>query len=200
MKKIRLLLLDDHTIFRQGVARLLNAEPDMELNLHTGSVGEALTMVTGGYADLVILDLDLGQQRGIDFLAQARTKFAGPVLVLAAGVSLQEEEALRRYGIAGILLKDMSVDKLAERIRDAVGAPAVAGIETERQPLKHLTEREAMVLRLVVEGLENKEIAGRLGSSEASVKGILQQLFHKTGSRMRSQLVRFALEHYRNQI
>ena len=203
MKKTRVLLLDDHTIFRQGVARLLNAEPDLELNLHTGAVGEALMMVAGGYADIVLLDLDLGQERGIDFLAQARHNgFPGPVLVLTAGVSPQEEEVLRRYGIAGILRKDMSVDALAERIREAAGVPAVEGIGIVpiREPVKQLTEREAVVLRLVVEGLQNKEIGGELGCTEAAVKGTLQQLFHKTGTRMRSQLVRFALEHYRNQI
>ena len=203
MKKTRVLLLDDHTIFRQGVARLLNAEPDLELNLHTGAVGEALMTVAGGYADIVLLDLDLGQERGIDFLAQARHNgFPGPVLVLTAGVSPQEEEVLRRYGIAGILRKDMSVDALAERIREVAGVPAVEGIGIVpiRETVKQLTGREALVLRLVVEGLQNKEIGGELGCTEAAVKGTLQQLFHKTGTRMRSQLVRFALEHYRNQI
>ena len=162
-----------------------------------------MMMVAGGYADIVLLDLDLGQERGIDFLAQARHNgFPGPVLVLTAGVSSHEEEVLRRYGIAGILRKDMSVDALAERIREAAGVPAVAGMEIlpGSQPMKLLTEREVVVLRLVVEGLQNKEIGTELGCTEAAVKGILQQLFHKTGTRMRSQLVRFALEQYRNQI
>jgi len=203
VNKIRVLLLDDHTIFRQGVARLLNAEPDLELDLCTGAVGEALMIVAGGLADLVLLDLDLGQERGIDFLAQARRNgFTGPVLVLAAAVSPQEEEVLRRYGIAGILRKDMSVESLADRIRETAGVPAFAGLRTVPVSLlvKKLTERETAVLRLVIEGLENKEIGSALGCTDAAVKGILQQLFHKTGTRMRSQLVRFALEHYRDQI
>jgi len=202
VKKTRVLLLDDHTIFRQGVARLLNSEPDLELNLHTGAVGEALMIVAGGHADIVLLDLDLGHERGIDFLAQARQNgYSGPVLVLTAGVSPQEE-ALRRYGVSGILRKDMSVDALAERIREVVGVPAVAGNGIFRGPgtVKQLTGREALVLRLVVEGLQNKEIGAELGCTEVAVKGTLQQLFHKTGTRMRSRLVRFALDHYRNQI
>jgi two-component system nitrate/nitrite response regulator NarL len=203
VKKTRVLLLDDHTIFRQGVARLLNSEPDLELNLHTGAVGEALMIVAGGYVDIVLLDLDLGQERGIDFLAQARHNgYQGPVLVLTAGCSPQEEEVLLRYGVSGILRKDMSVDALAERIREVVGVPAVAGmgIFPGRETVKQLTGREALVLRLVVEGLQNKEIGAELGCTEVAVKGTLQQLFHKTGTRMRSQLVRFALDHYRNQI
>jgi two-component system, NarL family, nitrate/nitrite response regulator NarL len=203
MNKVRVLLLDDHTIFRQGVAMLLNAEPDMELNLCTGAVGEALMMVAGGLADLVLLDLDLGQERGIDFLIQARHNgFAGPVLVLAAAVLPQEGDVLQRYGVAGILRKETSVDALADRIRETVGAPAFAGLRAAPlSPIaKKLTDREQGVLRLVIDGLESKEISAVLECTEAAVKGILQQLFRKTGTRMRSQLVRFALEHYRDQM
>ena len=202
MKKIRVLLLDDHTIFRQGVARLLNSEPDIELHLHTGCVGEALLLVAANCVDLVLLDVDLGQERGIDFLSQARQNgYKGPVLVLTAGVTVQEDEVLRRHGIAGILRKDLSVDLLADHVREAAGlppavlAPVIGGAQR-----KQLTDRESSVLRLVFEGLENKEVGAQLGCTEAAVKGILQQLFRKTGTRMRSQLVRFALEHYRDQI
>jgi two-component system nitrate/nitrite response regulator NarL len=203
MKKIGVLLLDDHTIFRQGVVRLLGGEPDLELHLHTGSAGEALIMLAGCHVDVILLDLDLGQDRGVDFLVQARQNgFTGPVLVLAAGVSPQEEEVLRRYGIAGILLKSVSVDDLAERIREAASVSGVQGCPEPagRRTARGLTEREAAVLRLVVEGLENKEIAGALECTDAAVKGMLQQLFRKTGTRMRSQLVRFALEHYQGRI
>lgn len=202
MKKTRVLLLDDHTIFRQGVARLLNAEPDLELNLHTGVVGEALMLVAAGYVDFVLLDLDLGHERGIDFLVQARQNgFAGPVLVLTAGVCPREEEVLQRYAIAGIIGKDIRVDALAERIREAAGRPAATEVSAAESPaVKQLTDREELVLRLVVEGLENKEVGAELDCTEAAVKGVLQQLFRKTGTRMRSQLVRFALEHYHNRI
>ena len=199
MQKIRVLLLDDHTIFRQGVAMLLNGVQDLELTLHTGAVGEALIIVAGGYADLVLLDVDLGQERGIDFLSQARQNgFEGPVLVLTAGVSSREEEALRDCGIAGILIKNASMEVLAQHIREAAGV-ATSSAAKPHSP-KSFTDREASVLRLVIEGLENKEIGGQLNCTETAVKGILQQLFHKTGTRMRSQLVRFALEHYRDRI
>ena len=204
MRKTRILLLEDHIMFRQGVAALLNAEPDMELRLHTGSVDEALRAVVSGQADLVLLDADLGPDRGIDFLELARREgYDGPVLVLTAGISEGEREQFARYGILGILLKDASIDMLATRIRDAVGAPrpeVLLGPPETDETLKPLTVREFKVLRLVIEGLSNKEIGVETGSTEAAVKGILQQLFHKTGSRTRSQLVRFALEHHRDQI
>jgi|SRR5579862_7987971 len=205
MRKTRVLLLDDHIMFRQGVAALLNAEPDLELRLHTGSVDEALRVVAAGEADVVLVDVDLGQDRGIDFLEKARENgYDGPVVLLTAGVSEAERELYERQGIRGILLKDASIYMLATRIREAVGAlpqaaelmPPTARTESVRQ----LTVREFKVLHLVIEGLSNKEIAAETGSTEAAVKGILQQLFRKTGARTRSQLVRFALEHHGDQI
>jgi two-component system nitrate/nitrite response regulator NarL len=205
VKKTRILILDDHTILRQGVAGLLNAEPDMEMKLGCGSVGEALLIVAAGLVDVVLLDLDLGTERGTDFLAQARRNgFKGPVLVLTAGVTQEEEALLEQLGVSEILKKDSSVNQLAERVREAAGGsslqptvrqtPAVGLPNVGARPF---TQREAATLRLVVEGLANKEIAGELDCSEAVVKGLMQQLFRKTGTHTRSQLVRVALEYHR---
>jgi two-component system, NarL family, nitrate/nitrite response regulator NarL len=210
-KKIRILLLDDHTVFRQGLVNLMKNQPDLDLPLHCGSVCEALLMVGMGAPDIVVLDVNLGSERGIDFLAQARRKgFQGPVLVLTAAISRSEEELLRTYGIAGILRKDVSIEVLMQRIREvaqnqsqrhfvlpaAVSRNAVTG--GKRQDW--LTPREVEVLRLVLEGRPNKEIAHELSCSESAVKGIVQQLFHKSGTSTRSQLVRAALDKYRDQI
>src|SRR5438105_8021466 len=191
--KVRVLLLDDHTILRQGVARLLSAEPDFEVNLHCGSVGEALLIVGAGVVDLVILDLDLSGERGIDFLSQARKNgFTGPVMVLTANVPQEEEAELRGHGISGILRKDASIEMLAPRLREAIGSPAprlpvaplvaAGGATPPGRPARPFTAREGTVLRLVVEGLANKEIAGELGCSENVVKAVVQQLFKKTGT------------------
>ena len=207
VNKTRVLILDDHTILRQGLHRLLGAEPDMDMKLGCSSVGEALMIVAAGLVDVVLLDLDLGAERGVDFLAQARRNgFRGPVLVLTAGVPKEEKAVLESLGISGILLKDASVNQLAERVREAVGAPprsqanpvpeAHGGLRSDLA--KPFTTREAAALRLVVEGRANKEIAGDLDCSEAVVKAVLQQLFRKTGTHTRSQLVRVALEHHRD--
>ena len=209
--KIRVLLLDDHTIFRQGVARLLNTEPDMELKLHCAQIGEALLIVAGGLVDVVLLDLDLGAEQGIDFLVQARKNgFAGPVLVLTAKVSKDEERVLLEEGASGILHKDSSVELLAERIREVSGAPPNTGLSRNQAmpagPLApwafkaRFSARETMVLRMVVEGLANKQIATELGCTENVVKSVMQQLFRKTGTHTRSQLVRAALETYRDEL
>ena len=204
MSKTRILLLDDHAMFRQGMALLLGNEPDLELKLHCASVGEALVAVASGLVDIVVLDVNLGAERGIDFLAQARANgFQGPVLVLTASLSPHEEELLRRQGISGVLVKDRSVEALAERIREAVGraqppqtvAPA---FDAARSPF--FSPREVEVLRLVVEGRLNKEIAAKLECTEATIKATVRQLFRKTGAQNRSQLVRVALEEHRDRI
>jgi two-component system nitrate/nitrite response regulator NarL len=201
VNKIRVLLVDDHTLFRQSLARLLNTEPDIELKMHCGTAGEGLLVVATGLVDLVLLDVDLGSERGIDFLAQARANgFRGPVLLLTAGISSNEQDVMEQHGLAGIVRKDVSLDELASRIREAAGAPeppAKSMLPMESRPF---SPRELWVLRLVVEGCSNKEIGAELGLTEASVKAILQQLFRKTGTHTRSQLVRLALEQLRGQL
>lgn len=198
MKKIGVLLLDDHLIFRQGLVRLLDAEADLDMRLHTGTIVEALTMLAAGGVDVVLLDLDLGPSRGIDFLVQARRSgFLGPVLVLAAEISPQDKDFLAGYGVSGMLSKNVSATEVAEHIRSAAGRnmPPIGAKSSGTPARAEFTEREAVVLRLVWEGLGNKEIGVELGCSETAVKGILQQLFRKTGTHMRAQLVRFVLEH-----
>lgn len=201
-KKTRVLLVDDHTVFRQGLAHLINSQPGLELRLHCGGVREGLALLASSAVDVVLLDLDLGPDRGIDFLARARRNgYQGPVLILTAGVSEEDEELLRLHSISGVLRKDVSIESLAATIRHAVadrlsGESPVLSSGRPTRPQKSLTSREAEVLRLVMEGYANKEIAGELGCSEPAVKGIIQQLFHKSGTRTRSQLVRVVLEQY----
>jgi two-component system, NarL family, nitrate/nitrite response regulator NarL len=208
--KIRILLLDDHTIFRQGLVRLLRTQPDLDLPLHCGSIGEALLGLAALPPDLVLLDVDLGAESGIDFLAQARRNgFHGPVLVLTAGISEHEEQLLESHGISGILRKDVSIDVLAQRIRELARIQSHAGFASShagspdswasKRP-RPLTSREIEVLRLLLEGLATKQIAHELSCTESSVKGIIQQLFHKSGTATRSQLVRAALEQYRDEL
>src|SRR5258707_1191397 len=121
MDKIGVLIIDDHKVLRQSIAKVLSAQPDLTL-MHCGSVGEGLLIVGSGQVDIVILDVDLGTERGTEFMELARRNgFKGPVLVLTAGVSESEKELLWQQGITGILMKDESKEKLTERIREAMG-------------------------------------------------------------------------------
>jgi DNA-binding NarL/FixJ family response regulator len=211
MPNIRLLLLDDHTLFRESLSRLLDAEPDFEMVADCSSVEQAIEVLQSRAVDLVLLDYDLGQQRAPDFLDRARALGLAPrVLMVTAGITPTESVQILNEGASGLFLKHSSPALLAEAIRKVHGETwvdqrclrdivHVASQPEGRPPSKDFTERERAVLRGVFEGLSNKEIGARLEISESSVKAALQQLFHKTGVRTRSQLVRIALEQFAGQ-
>ena len=213
-KTVRLLIIDDHALFRESVARLLQSESGFQVVAHCGSAGEALRLLkSSDEIDLVLLDLDLGKEHGADFLDQLqKLRFQGRVLLVTAGVNDNEIPGLIRKGISGVFLKHGSPASLIERIRDAAVGKVLFGQDMLRRALEEaeagssgrtysrLTEREKQVLSFVFEGLANKQIADRLEISETAVKASLQQLFAKTGVRTRSQLVRVALEQYRDQL
>jgi two-component system nitrate/nitrite response regulator NarL len=213
-KSIRLLLIDDHTLFRESVARLLQSEPGFEVVAHCGSGAEALQIIkSSSQIDIVLLDLDLGRESGSDFLDRLRNaRFDGKVLLVTADVNDSEVPSLIRKGISGVFMKHGSPALLIQGIRETMEGKALFAQDLLRRALEgpeapsanqrrsKLTERERQVLSFVFEGLANKQIADRLHISETAVKASLQQLFAKTGVRTRSQLVRVALEQYRDQL
>jgi DNA-binding NarL/FixJ family response regulator len=207
MSKIRILLLDDHALFREGLSRLLESEPDLAMAAHCATLSEAKELLGQKPIDLVLLDYDLGRDRGLDFIASARKLgYEGRFLMVTAGMSDVESVEALRLGVGGIFLKHSSPTLLAQAIRKvmrgetwlaqgSIQALVEATKRPERSaPNRPFTERENRVLQGVFEGLTNKEIGARLNISESSVKAGLQQLFQKTGVRTRSQLVRIALE------
>jgi len=212
MKKIKILLVDDHTLFREALSRWLEGEPDLEMAAHCASVGEALEGLRQEPIDIVLLDHDLGRERGFQFLTDMRQAgFGGRVLMVTAGMTDADSVKALDFGARGIFLKHSSPELLAQAIRKVMAGetwldPACvqALIEAAKRPERasrnrSFTERESQVLRGVFEGLSNKEIGVRLSVSESSVKAALQQLFQKTGVRTRSQLVRIALEEHRGE-
>jgi two-component system nitrate/nitrite response regulator NarL len=206
-KKIRLLLIDDHTLFREGLARLLDAENGLELAGHFSSVVEALSIPRLESVDVVLLDFDLGEKRGLHFIHQARRHgFTGKILMVTAGMSDVDAVLALEGGASGIFLKhNPPADLIAAIHRVAAGEAwidagslnsLVGAASTQAKPRADsiLNQREQAVLKDVFEGLTNKEIGAHLQISESYVKAVLQQLFAKTGVRTRSQLVRVALE------
>ncbi len=204
----RILLLDDHALFRESVARFLASKPGFEIVAHCNSIGESLEVLRKSNVDIVLLDLDLGQADGTDFLRAARQEgFVGKVLVVTAGVDEKQATELLRDGVAGIFMKHESTASLVESIRqvltgrtwfdrELLQATVISAGARMDPGIQRFTDRERRVLSYVFEGLLNKEIADRLAVSESAIKATLQQLFAKTGVRNRSQLVRVALEHY----
>src|SRR6266852_3273118 len=210
-RRIEIVLVDDHALFRESVARLLAAEPGFRVVAHCSSVAEGLAALRKTHVDIVLLDFDLGHRDGGEFMRLARQQgFTGKVLVVTAGVEKEQTAELIRSGISGIFMKHDSASLLIEGIREVLAGKvwfdqhllqeAMGRVGSQESKAERFTERERQVLSYVFEGLVNKEIAERIGVSESSVKATLQQLFSKTGVRTRSQLVRIALENYRDHI
>jgi DNA-binding NarL/FixJ family response regulator len=206
---VHALLVDDHAIFRQGVAgALVNAALTVE---HCGTIAEALDIISRHPIDLVLLDHDLGSERASHFLPAARQAgFQGRVLVVTAWITENEAHRLLRQGVSGIFLKQAPLEELREAIRitmsggtflDRSFAHTAEKLDQERPDAGPLfNDRQRRVLRAVLEGLSNKEIAWRLQISESYVKAIIQSLFQKTGVRTRGQLVRVVFEQYEDQL
>ena len=211
MGKIAVLIVDDHAVFRESVAKALSSEPDLEVS-HCATIGAALQVLSQSPIDIVLLDHDLGAERASQFLPAARQSgYNVRVLVVTAWVSDTEARRLLRQGVSGIFAKENPLSALAESIRavqsgktwlDQRYCNLAAGDQRGNQKGSgpRFNERQRKILRFVLEGLSNKEIAWHLQISESYVKAILQSLFQQTGVRTRGQLVRVTLEHYEDQL
>ncbi len=207
METIRLLLLDDHVLFRESLSRLLSSESGFEIAGECATAAEALEIMRQKTVDVVLLDYDLGKENSGEFMTAVRAEgYQGKVLMVTAGMNASETSAMLKAGASGVFLKHSSPGLLSMAIRlvaqgqmwvdQKVLQLLAEGVGEREEPMlqKLLTDREQQVLQGLFEGLTNKEIAGQLGVSESGVKATLQQLFQKTRVRTRSQLVRIALE------
>jgi len=212
---IRVLLIDDHALFRESLSSALThqpgaGEPVIRIQ-HCGGLRDALQILAQQELDLVLLDHDLGEERASHFLPAARQGgFQGRVLVVTAWISENEARRLLRQGVAGIFLKHAPLEELRGAIQvvasggtfldRSFAGPAEPSGAREPFAAPAFSERQRRVLRFVLEGLSNKEIAWRLQISESYVKAILQSLFQKTGVRTRGQLVRVVFEQYEDKL
>lgn len=207
-QQIRILLVDDHSLFRESLSRLLEAEADFRVVGSCSSSADALAILQTSCADIILLDYDLGEENASVFLESARKNgFGGRVLMVTAGMSDSGTLRALESGASGVFLKHSPPSQLIDAINRVMAGEmwldpkavrslvaGAAGKSDEQRASQPLSPRERAVLKAVFEGLTNKEIASRLSISESSVKAALQQLFDKTGVRTRSQLVRIALE------
>lgn len=206
--KLRLLLLDDHVLFRNGLSRALAVEPDMAVVGEAETVPEAISIIQSNPVDVVLMNVDLPGHAVHDFLGRLSNSNGNrpKVVGLIAGMNGYQVQKLLRAGIDGLHLKRETLARLCEMIRRlgsgnaALDSAWLRALRDHQQAAgadtKRLTTRESKVLRGVVRGLTSKEIAYELNSTEAGVKSVIQQLFEKTGVRSRAQLVRLAMERF----
>jgi NarL family two-component system response regulator LiaR len=204
--RIRVLLVDDHAVVRQGLRAFLQLQPDVEVVGEAAGGAAAVAAASEHTPDVVLLDLVMPDGDGIVALrALAEAVPGARVLVLTSFADDDRLFAAMQAGAAGYLLKDVEPDRLAEAIRDVHrGRPALhpdvaarlmrrAGGTEEAVLAEPLTRREREVLQLVVEGLANKQIARRLLITEKTVKTHVSSILQKLGVQDRTQAAVLAL-------
>jgi DNA-binding NarL/FixJ family response regulator len=205
---IRILLLHDQSLFREGLGRLLRDEPGFQIVGSCASTREALAALEREPADIVLVDYDVGEERGLDFVEELKKLgFDGRVLMVTARTSGGAVLRALERGTSGIFMRQSPPSELVKAIHrvvsgelwldsEAMKAMVEAVRSGEQRIWQHLSVRERAVLNGVLEGLRNHQIAVKLQMPESSVKYVIRKLFEKAGVRTRSQLVRFALERH----
>jgi len=190
---------------------MLATEQDLEVVAEVSSVSEALSLLNA-QTDVVLLDVDLGQERALEFVERAKSvAFQGRILIVTAGISGREAVQLVQAGVAGILHKNHPTKILCGAIRKVMAGEACIEDEYLAALFQSVdrassgmhpkfTERDRVVVQHVLQGLTNREIAEQLGISEAAVKASLRQLFEKLSVHTRAQLVKVALEQYNGRL
>jgi DNA-binding NarL/FixJ family response regulator len=202
MGEIRLLIVDDHPVVRDGLRGMLESQHDFEVVGEAGDGSEAVQQVENLKPDIVLMDLRMPVMDGVTALGQIKANNPQvQVLVLTTYDSDADILPAIEAGAAGYLLKDSSKEELYDGIRAAargetVLAPAVAArlVGRMRAPAEEkLSSREVEVLQLVAEGASNSEIAQQLHISQATVKSHLVNIFGKLGVSDRTAAVTMAL-------
>lgn len=210
---IRVFLCDDHTLFRQGIRKLLELEPDIAIVGEAGNGQEALEMFKKTAPDVILMDIGMPNMDGITATYKIKKILPHTSIII---LTVYEDEphifAAIKAGAMGYLLKDVSIDELIEAIHkvskgEALIQPLIATkilkefVLLDKRKVKEgdkfyddLTEREKEILRLIALGAANKEIAQRLGISEKTVKNHVSSIFQTLHVNNRTQAAIYALE------
>lgn len=208
---IRVLIIDDHVILRQGISLMLNEEDDFEMVGDTGSGKAALMLALQLQPDIILLDIFLGTSNGLDIAKQLLRSCPGARIVLFSG--FDDEQLLLdavRIGVHGYLKKTVSINDLASALRAVHKGERVLGdshaitqvLEEFHQLTKahnrlryKLNTTEIELVRLASEGCTNREIGSRLYWSEVQVKRKMQEIYRKLDVADRAQAVAEAMRH-----
>ena len=201
---IRVLLVDDHTMVRRGLVTFLKAFDDLELAGEAENGQAAIELCAKLQPDVILMDMVMPDMNGATATRAIRQQF--PNIQVIALTSFKEEELVKNAleaGAIGYLLKNVSADELVKAIRSAHAGRATLSPEAAQvlvhaasqppAPGTNLTERERVVLALMVEGLNNTQIAGKLTVSPSTVKSHVSNILSKLGVTSRTEAVTLAL-------
>ena len=197
---IRVLCVDDHPLFREGIAALLGNQTDMELVAEAVNGREALALFRQHRPDVTLMDLQMPEMSGIDAISAIRSEYPEAriiVLTTYAG-DVQVSRALKA-GARAYLLKGLLRKELIDTIRAVHSGQKRLTAEVAAEIAEHatddsLTAREIDVLRLIADGNANKEIAAQLSIAEDTVKGYVKNILAKLGAKDRTHAVTIALK------
>lgn len=200
---IRILLVDDHKIIREGLRDLISSRRGMTVVGDAGSRAEAVKLAASERPDIIVLDLDLGRESGLDLIPELREAAEGASVIILTGLrDAEKRDRAMELGAQGVVLKEEGATELLNAIEKVartgeywLEAGAVRRLLEKRQArsaerpdpeaakIARLTEREREIIALVGEGLENKEIAERLRPvvAEATVRNNLSIIYDKLG-------------------
>lgn len=192
---IRIFSVDDHPLLREGIAALVNSQPDMVVAGEAATGAEALKLFKQLQPDVTLLDLRLPDTSGIDILIAIRSEFPDArIIMLTTFEGDVEIHRALQAGARGYLLKNMPPSELLDVIRQVHAGkkripPAIASQLAEHMSDETLTEREVEVLREVAGGNKNRDIANKLFISEETVKVHIKHIMEKLGASDRTQAV-----------
>ena len=208
MSPVRIVVVDDHTLFRRGITALLARVPDFEVVGEAADGFEGIKAVAAGKPDVVLLDLHMPGLTGIEAMqAILRDNPGTHVVMLTVSEEAEDLMAALRAGALGYLLKNIDSDFLVESIRraangDSVMSPEMSGkllrelrAGTDLAPVPALSPREREIVGCLTRGASNKEIARELAIAESTVKIHVQHILRKLELASRVQVAVWAIEH-----